>query len=186
MSRCWLSGFVALLALLLFPLAGQALTATQHGNQLLLDGIPTSLTFAWGCTDAGMLADYRALGFNTLLLRIDSLGPEELEKDVALAQAAADAKMFVLVELANGSWSTDEYADLSNTAYLDSVKYYLDSVIPRLRQNPRLDRLDYQYGGGRATDFRRRHISTIPAAEVRHARRLEYCLVHLVGRNRLE
>jgi len=136
-GRC-LAAFISILVLLLLPRGGWAFSATQRGNQLLLDGVPTALTFAWGCTDVAMLPDYRALGFNTLLLRIDSLGTEELEKDVALAQAAADAQMFVLIELANGSWSTDEYVDLGNAAYLESVKYYLDTVIPRLQQNPRL------------------------------------------------
>ncbi len=90
--RYRLSGLVALLALLTLPWGGQALTVAQRGNQLVLDGTPTALTFAWGCSDAAMLPSYRALGFNTLLLRIDSLGTEELAKDVALAQAAADGE----------------------------------------------------------------------------------------------
>ncbi len=124
--------------LLALPLLAPAFTATQHGNQLLIDGAPTSLTFAWGCTDPATLPSYRQLGFNTVIIHVDSLGTDALDNDVALAKAAAEANMYVLVELANGSWSADERVNLSDKQYLASVKYYLDTVLPRLQQNTHL------------------------------------------------
>ena len=51
-ARCGVLLLAACL-LLVLPLRVFAMTATQRGNQLLIDGTPTPLTFAWNCADPG-------------------------------------------------------------------------------------------------------------------------------------
>jgi len=128
---------LSLLALGLLGAAG-AYTVTQQGSQLLIDGTPTPITFAWGCTDPAALPYYHSLGFNTLLVRIDSLGTEALQHDAALIEAAEKEHLFVMIELANGGWSSGLRVNANDPKYVDSVKYYLQQVLPRFAKSKNL------------------------------------------------
>ncbi|HEY3379652.1 MAG TPA: hypothetical protein VGL77_19425 [Armatimonadota bacterium] len=113
-----------------------ALILAQQGNQLLIDGQPATLTFARGCQTVADLPMYRALGFNTLLVTADSPGSRQLTNLETLADAAAKAGLFVLVELTNGVWSADQYADMRDKNYAENATYFLNAVIPRLSKHP--------------------------------------------------
>lgn len=127
-----------LLLLLLPALATLAMTPTQRGNVLLLDDKPAALTFARGCDDVADLPAYRALGFNTLLVRMDSPGPAKVQHAVALVEAAEQQGLYVLIELVNGNWTMGHRADLNNKDYQESVAYFLDEVVPAVKDHPNL------------------------------------------------
>lgn len=135
--RRWLT--VCTVALL--ALAGQAApshTYTARGNQLLVDGVPTPLTFARGCDAPALVPGYRALGFNTLLVRIDSPGTLALDQAQALVAAAEAAGLFVLIELNDGDWSDGIPADPQSEDYTANGTYFLEAVLPRFIDSPNL------------------------------------------------
>ena len=127
---------MALLVLLRAP--GGALTVTQQGNRVIIDGVPTALTFARGVLDPAQVPAYHALGFNTLLVRIDSPGSIALEKADALIAAGEREGLYLLLELANGSWSAGQRADLHDEDYVHNVTRYLQTIVPHISTHPRL------------------------------------------------
>ena len=129
--------FVSLLLVFLLG-RGLAMQVSQQGNQLLIDGKPAELTFARGCTDPAEVPAYRALGFNTLLVRVESPGSVAMESAQALLEAAEKEGLFSLVELANGSWSEGDLACLSDKDYLETAEYFLDTAVNDLRGYPHL------------------------------------------------
>ncbi len=124
--------------LLLAMSCGTAFTTTQRGNQLLIDGVPTALTFARGCTDPAQVPAYRNLGFNTLLVRVDSPGTIALERVDALVAAAEQAGLYLLIEIANGSWSSGLRANINNTEYASGAAELVHTAITRYGKAPRL------------------------------------------------
>lgn len=125
--------------LLVFLLGrGTAMHVAQQDNRLLVDGQPVALTFARGCTDPEDVPAYRALGFNTLLVRVDSPGSVAMENAQALLEAAEKEGLYALIELANGPWSEGDLACLSDQDYLETAEYFLDTVVNDLRGSPRL------------------------------------------------
>jgi len=129
---------ILVLLLLLALGRGPALSVAQQGNVLLIDGRPTALTFARGCTDPAQVPAYRAQGFNTLLVRVDSPGAITLENARKLLDAGEQAGLYLLVELANGNWSDSDLACLSDKAYLETAEYFVDSVVTDLQHYPHL------------------------------------------------
>jgi len=128
------------ISLLLVCLLGRglALNVSQQGNLLIIDGKPTALTFARGCTNPADVPAYHAQGFNTLLVRVDSPGTIAMESAQALLDAAEKEGLYSLVELANGSWSEGDYACLSDKDYLETAEYFLDTVVNGLQSYPHL------------------------------------------------
>ena len=139
-QRCRLRLYWILSALLLCTGGVLALTPSQQGNVLLIDGHATPLLFARNGpgTDARDLAAYRALGFNTLLVRIDSSGPAPLAAAEQLMSAAEQQGLYLLVELCNGHWSAEQSPDTRMAEYQTAAGRYLDNVIPRLAKHPNL------------------------------------------------
>lgn len=119
-------------------LAAAAVTVAQRGNQLLLDGQPAALVFAHGCEDPAQLPRYRALGFNTLLIRIDSPGVTSVNEVDALMTAAEQAGLYIVCQLVNGGWSENQYANASDRQYTENAAYYLDQTVTRLKAHPNL------------------------------------------------
>jgi hypothetical protein len=140
MTTCWRYRRIPILGLLILLALGrgQAVSVAQQGNALLIDGLPTVLTFARGCTDPAQVPAYRAQGFNTLLVRVDSPGTIALENARELLAAGEEAGLYLLVELANGNWSEGELACLSDKEYLETAEYFVDSVVADLQRYPRL------------------------------------------------
>jgi len=136
--RVHLAGILLAGVLALCCVPARAMEVTQQGNRVVIDGVPTALTFARGVLDAAQVPAYHALGFNTLLVRIDSPGSIALEKADALIAAGEQEGMYLLFELANGSWSAGERADLHDEGYLKNVTRYLQATVPRLSTHPRL------------------------------------------------
>lgn len=128
----WLLGVLALC------LTGQAITVAQRGNQVLIDGQPVGLTFARGCDDPESVPAYRALGFNTLLVKVDSPGSVVITRVQALIDAAQQNNLYVLLELAPGSWLMNVRVDPENARYRDRVAYFLKGVAPKLQHSPNL------------------------------------------------
>ncbi|HOF88653.1 MAG TPA: hypothetical protein PLZ36_11210, partial [Armatimonadota bacterium] len=124
--------------LLLSLAAAFAFTPARRGNELLIDGQPTALTFARGCDAVADVPAYRAVGFNTLLVRVDSPAPAKLDYARALMDAARDAGLYVLLELVPGNWTMERRAALNDEEYADHVAYFLDTVIPELKDHPRV------------------------------------------------
>ncbi len=114
-----------------------AFTVAQRGSQLLIDGRPTALTFARGCDDPADVSAYRALGFNTLLVKVDSPGTVVTARAEALADAATAEGLYVLYELCNGSWDNSTRANQHDPVYQKKVANYLKAVLPALRPCPR-------------------------------------------------
>jgi hypothetical protein len=137
-AQHWLA--ILLLFLLAIGVTGRvtALTVAQQGNQLLLNGQPTPVTFARNCTNVADLTAYHDLGFNTLLVTINSPEKKPLAAANALMTAAEQHGLFVLVELANGAWDNNQYADLHDKDFLDGATFYLDTVIPALQKHANL------------------------------------------------
>ncbi|MHB0935866.1 MAG: hypothetical protein ACYC6A_05700 [Armatimonadota bacterium] len=131
---------ICYIALLLVFLLGRglAMNVSQQGNLLLVDGKPATLTFARGCTNPADVPAYRAQGFNTLLVRVDSPGTVAMESAQALLDAAEKEGLYSLVELANGSWSDGDLACLSDREYLETAEYFLDTAMDGLRGYPHL------------------------------------------------
>ncbi|HEX2951934.1 MAG TPA: hypothetical protein VHV83_20560 [Armatimonadota bacterium] len=115
-----------------------AVSVAQRGNQLFLDGKLTSLTFARGLTNPLEIPAYHAIGFNTILVTIDTPGKRALNNAETLISTAEKEGLFVLVELANGAWSANKYANLDDTDYVQNVAYYLDTVLPQLKTHPNI------------------------------------------------
>lgn len=131
---------ILFISLLLLSLLGRglALNVSQQGNLLIVDGKPTVLTFARGCTNPADVPAYRRQGFNTLLVRVDSPGTIAMESALALLDAAEQEGLYSLVELANGSWSDGDLACLSDKDYLETAEYFLDTVVSGLHHYPHL------------------------------------------------
>jgi hypothetical protein len=125
------------LLLLLLPVLAGAFTVAQRGSQLLIDGKPTALTFARGCDDPAEVPAYRALGFNTLLVKVDSPGSVVLERIKALTDAADAHGLYVLYELRNGSWIGSNRANIADETYRKKVANFLKAVLP-LHEHPRM------------------------------------------------
>ena len=114
---------------LLFCVSGVlAISVTQRGNQLFIDGVLTPLTFARGCDTASDLTAYHSLGFNTLLVSIDSLGENDLAADMTLMKAAEKEGLYVLIEMINGPWLFSSYANVSDAEYIKNTSRYLTAV----------------------------------------------------------
>jgi len=124
--------------LLLVACGASAVTVVHQENRLLIDGKPMALTFARNCTEISDLPAYRALGFNTLLVTIDSPAPRALEKAQALIAAAEQQQLYILIELANGDWSASEYADTDGEEYKQNCGYFLDMIVPKFCKHPNL------------------------------------------------
>jgi len=129
---------ILILLVLLALGRGGAMTVAQRDNVLLIDGKPTALTFARGCTDPAQVPAYRAMGFNTLLVRADSPGTIALEDAQALLDAGEKAGLYLLVELANGKWSEGDLASPSDKDYLENADYFVDDVVNDLGHYPHL------------------------------------------------
>lgn len=115
-----------------------AFTPTQQGNRLLINGTPVALTFARGCRDVQEIPYYRSLGFNTLLVTVNSPGSRFLAENNALITAAEKAGLYILIEVADGNWSAGQYADPNSADYVRNATYFLDSVVPNLRAHPNI------------------------------------------------
>jgi hypothetical protein len=115
-----------------------AFTVTAREGQLLLDGVPTALTFARGCDNPAYLPAYHALGFNTLLVRIDSPGSFVMARAKALCDAATREGLYVIIELANGSWSDGLIANPDNPSYTREVAAFLAETLPAVMECPML------------------------------------------------
>jgi len=134
MMTSWLHRCIPAVLLLLALAGARAIEVEQQGNALLVDGNPATLTFARGCTDPAQVPAYRAQGFNTLLVRVDSPGAIALENAQNLLEAGEQAGLYLLVELANGNWSDGELASLSDDKrYLQTASYFVDSVVADLQ-----------------------------------------------------
>lgn len=125
--------------LLLTAVVGaQAITVSKQDNRILIDGVPTALTFARGCDSVVAVPAYRQLGFNTLLITVDSPGSVVLERAALLADAAEAQGLYVLIELANGSWSAGQRAALGDEKYIAKAKDFVQSVIPHFQERANL------------------------------------------------
>ncbi len=139
LTRRYQQRMLVIFAALLLCVGGVfALTATQQGNVLLLDGKKTPLLFARNGPDAQDLAAYHALGFNTLLVQIGSPGPTPLANAESLMNAAEHEGLYVLVELSNGRWSDAQSPDARTAEYQQAATRYLDNVIPLLAKHTNL------------------------------------------------
>ncbi|MHB9132338.1 MAG: beta-galactosidase [Armatimonadota bacterium] len=137
-SRQWICALITGLLLWLSVGAAVAVTVAQRGNQIVIDGTPTALTFARGCDTPQDLPAYRTLGFNTLLVRVDASGTLALDHYDELINAAEQQGLFVLVELANGGWSMDLTFSARDKEYTDEAAYFLEKIIPRLKTHQNL------------------------------------------------
>lgn len=136
--RIWLRLLVAGWACCLAAVSAAALTVARRDNRLLIDGAPATLTFARSCTNPADLPAYQEMGFNTLLVTIDSPGPRVLDDADRLMTVAETRGLYLLVELANGAWSADQYADPASPEYRENCGYFLDAVVARLGRHPNL------------------------------------------------
>jgi hypothetical protein len=133
--HCWRywPRFLGIAVLLVLASAASAITVEQRGNQLLIDGVPTPLTFARGCADVDGLPAYRALGFNTVLVQVNSASEGAIQRAEKLIGEADRLGMFALIELVDGDWAMDRHPCLTDQDYLENARYLLDEAVPRLR-----------------------------------------------------
>jgi hypothetical protein len=145
---------IALCLLALGPTAGWAAeaeetrpvprpaSARRDGNIIRVNTRPTVLTWAPGLTDAADLDAYAAAGLNTLAIPITSTSEEALSTAFALASAAEERGLLVVVSLAPqelDSASGGKLApDPASDEYAAAVAKFVEAAADRMAGHPRL------------------------------------------------
>ncbi len=149
----WRGIVVTTLLLLLFSVSwmvaqeqGAAVAPAANGqreaNYLLINGVPTVLTWARGLEQVDELNEYAETGFNTAYIRVTSASEEALARASELITGAEERGLLVVVALAPVDMK-DEYGnalsiDASSDEYAGAVDGFVNAVVEGLGAPSRL------------------------------------------------
>ncbi len=119
-----------------------AASAKREANYLLINGLPTVLTWAWGLDRADEIDDYAETGFNTAYIRVTSASEEALSHASELIAEAEARGLLVVVALApmdlKDSFGNELGIDASSEEYAGAVDGFVNAVVEALGAPRRL------------------------------------------------
>lgn len=120
--------------------AAQAALARREANFVRVEGAPTVLLWARGLSRPGDLDRYVECGLNTAYIAVPSATAEALATASALAAEAEARGLLVVFALAplRGERGEDLAPDALSQAYVEAVSAFVQGVVARLGDHPRL------------------------------------------------
>ena len=119
---------------LIFLLALSAFSQVKRvGNQIFINDELTPLTMATHVTDVNDIPLYKDLGFNCLLLELNSRGSYALEWADNMIKSAQEHDLYVLLSFADGTWCNDLFYDPYDEEYLTRVNRYVSTIVTRYK-----------------------------------------------------
>ena len=103
------------------------------GNQIFINDKLTPLTMATNVLDAADIPLYKKLGFNCLLIELNSRGAYALEWADSMMSAAQENDLYVIISFAEGTWCNDLFYDPYDEEYLTRVDRYISTIVPRYK-----------------------------------------------------